>query len=126
MPVDVRVTLEKMLKHCKNASKYAEGISYEEFIQNELFLTFTVFSLSQLGELATVLSNRTECCEQYPQLPWIAMRSLRNHIVHNYDGLLLTNIWSTVKDDIPMLQSQLSQLLAGLNNSTVPESKHKE
>ena len=71
MPVDIRVTLEKMLKHCKNASKYAEGISYEEFIQNELFLTFTVFSLSQLGELATVLSNRTECCEQYPQLPWI-------------------------------------------------------
>lgn len=115
MPVDVRITLEKMLKHCQNATKYAKDVTYEEFIQNELYLTFTVFSLSQLGELATVLSNRTDCCKRYSELPWIAMRSMRNHIVHDYDGLLLTNIWSTIHEDIPVLQEQLTSILSNFS-----------
>ena len=120
MAVDVSVTLEKMLKHCQNATKYAQGITFDEFVHNELYLTFTVFSLSQLGELATVLSTRTDCCMRYSELPWVAMRSLRNHIVHDYDGLRLSNIWSTIHDDIPVLQEQLSEILRTISIDTVP------
>ena len=118
MPVDARITIEKMLKHCQNAVKYAQCVSFDEFVQNELYLTFTVFSLSQLGELATILSNLTDCCKRYPELPWLAMRSMRNHIVHDYDGLLLTNIWSTVHDDIPVLKEQLAQILQLIDKET--------
>lgn len=115
MAVDVRAALMKMRKHCRNAKKYAQGITFDEFIHNELYLTFTVFSLSQLGEMATVLYTRTDSCDRYPELPWMAMRSMRNHIVHDYDGLLLANIWSTVHDDIPLLEEQLTKILASEN-----------
>ncbi len=114
MAANVRLLFEKMLLHCENAEKYAQNISYTDFVQNELYLTFAVFSLSQLGELASVLDNRTNCREQYPNLPWRAMKSLRNNIVHDYDGLRLNVVWSTIHDDIPILKKQLSDILSNL------------
>ncbi|MDO4548636.1 MAG: DUF86 domain-containing protein [Clostridia bacterium] len=115
MAVDVKISLLKMLRYCENAQKYAREISYDDFVRNELYLTFAVFSLSQLGELATVLSNRTDCCARYPELPWVAMKSMRNNIVHNYDGLRLTNIWSTIHNDIPGLENQLRSIISGID-----------
>lgn len=112
MPVDVRLIFGKMLRHCENAEKYTIGISYDAFVQNELFLTFTIFSLSQLGELATVLDNRTDCRSRFPQLPWTAMKSMRNNIVHDYDGLRLNVIWSTIHEDIPALKAKITAIIS--------------
>ncbi len=112
MPVDVRLMLEKMVRHCENAEKYARGLSYDEFVQNELYLTFAIFSLSQLGELATVLDNRTDCRNRFPDLPWTAMKSLRNNIVHDYDGLRLNVIWAMICEDLPTLKVQLTNILS--------------
>ncbi len=49
MPVDMRLMLEKMDWHCENAEKYARGLSYDEFVQNELYLTFAIFSAFAVG-----------------------------------------------------------------------------
>ncbi len=117
MAIDQRLTMLKMIHQCDNAMKYAQNISYDGFVQNELYVTFTVFALTQLGELATVLSNRTDCVDRYPDLPWTAMKSLRNHIVHDYDGLQMQVIWTTIHTDIPQLRARLQEILSEMQTT---------
>lgn len=109
MPTNERLILERMLKYCKDATKYVRGTCYEDFIENELYLTFSVFALSQLGELANRLDKSFG--QNYPQLPLAAMRGLRNHIVHDYEGIEFRSLWATLTVNIPVLQQQLEELL---------------
>jgi uncharacterized protein with HEPN domain len=51
-------------------------------------LTFSVFSLSQLGELASKADQ--ELCEKFKDIPWQALRGIRNRIVHDYEGVKFT------------------------------------
>lgn len=115
MPINERVVLQKMLKYCDDAMKYAQGSTYEDFIGNELYLTFSVFALSQLGELANRLDKAFY--QKYPSIPWNAIRGLRNHIVHDYEGIEFQSLWSTITVNIPVLKTQLQNLLCtGVRN----------
>ena len=105
MPNKNAIILQKMLRYCDDAVKYSVGCGYDEFIQNELFLTFSVFSLSQLGELSVQLDR--DFVAKYPEIPWQALRGLRNRIVHNYDGVKHTILWDVMTKDIPALKQQL-------------------
>lgn len=109
MPGNERVILEKMRKYCGDAMKYAKGLSYEEFAANELYLTFSVFALSQLGELANRAGD--DFRRKYPHLPWQAMRGIRNRIVHDYEGVKFRVLWDVITRDIPTLEGQLRELL---------------
>ncbi|MBC7960604.1 MAG: DUF86 domain-containing protein [Vallitaleaceae bacterium] len=103
------IILEKLLKYCKDSIKYTETIEYNEFINNELFLTFSVFSLSQVGELTNKLD--ADVYKLYPNIPWNAMRGIRNRIIHDYEGLSHQILWDTLKKDIPKLIIQLELIL---------------
>jgi len=80
----------RMLKYCDDAVKYAAGAEYEDFIKNELHLTFSAFSLSQLGEMAGRLGE--DFSAKYPQIPWRAIRGMRNRIVHDYDNVTFATL----------------------------------
>ena len=112
MPGSEKVILEKMLKYCEDAAKYARGLSREEFMGNELYLTFSVFALSQLGELANRLGDGFR--SNYPNLPWQALRGIRNRIVHDYEGVQFQVLWDVIQRDLPELQTQLREILKTL------------
>jgi len=106
------VVFEKMLKYCDDAVKYSANRSYDEFVHNELHLIFSVFALSQLGELASKVDR--SICARYPQIPWQAMRGIRNHIVHDYDGVQFKTLWDVLTKNIPELRIQLKQVIIAL------------
>lgn len=112
MPANERIILEKMLGYCADAGKYARGISYEAFTGNELYLTFSVFVLSQLGELANRLGD--EFYRKYPNLPRQALRGIRNRIVHDYEGVKFQVLWDVIQKDIPKLEAQLREILRAI------------
>ena len=43
-----------------------------------------------------------------PEIDRVAIRGLRNRIVHEYFGLILSVIWTIVQTDLPVLAQQLS------------------
>lgn len=112
MPGNERIIFEKMLRYCGDATKYAHGLSYEEFAANELYLTFSVFALSQLGELANRAGD--DLRQRYAQLPWQAMRGIRNRIVHDYEGVKFRVLWDVINRDIPKLEGQIRDILQEL------------
>lgn len=103
------IIIEKILKYCKDSIKYLDKIEYDEFVNNELFLTFSVFSLSQIGELTNKLDG--DIYKIYTEIPWNAMRGIRNRIIHDYEGLSYQILWDTLQKDIPKLIIQLETIL---------------
>lgn len=112
MPGNEKVIFEKMLKYCGDARKYAQDLSYEEFAANELYLTFSVFALSQLGEFANRIGD--DFRQKYAHLPWQALRGIRNRIVHDYEGVKFHVLWDVITRDIPLLEAQLREILKAL------------
>lgn len=49
--------------------------------------------------------------DQYPELPWMQMRAIRNKIVHDYPELNLDVIWDTAQNDLPALKAQIQKVL---------------
>ena len=74
------------------------SLEFEEFTNNELYLTFSIFALSQLGEFAAKVSEEMKAefneipwqdyITAYPEIPWFKIKGLRNRIVHDYEGAL--------------------------------------
>lgn len=99
-----RIIVGKMIKYCEDSIKHIGSLSFEEFSSNELVLTFSIFSLSQLGELAAKLSEEVKL--NHSEIPWNALKSIRNRIVHDYDfsGLsAASNVYTPLQDLEPVL-----------------------
>jgi len=103
-----KVILRKMIKYCEDSVKYIQCLEFEDFSSNELVLTFSIFSLTQLGELAGKISN--EMKTKHLEIPWSALKSIRNKIVHDYDGVQFKIIWDTLVNDIPPLIEKLRKI----------------
>ena len=62
----------------------------------------------QIGELVSRLSD--EFLEQYRQIPWHAIKAMRNLHAHDYDRVDLDIVWNTLQEDIPDLKRQLESM----------------
>ncbi|GGI00106.1 DUF86 domain-containing protein [Arthrobacter liuii] len=52
--------------------------------------------------------------EQYPDIPWRALRGLRNILAHDYTSTRYDILWNTAKRDLPRVRSQLAALRADI------------
>jgi uncharacterized protein with HEPN domain len=65
--------------------------------------------LEIIGEAARRLSEKGR--DSLPELPWHAMVSMRNMMIHEYDGVDYALVWETVKNDLPPLVVLLDKKL---------------
>jgi len=83
--------------------------SYEIFKLDTILVEACVFNLSQMGELANRLDPAYR--STHPDIPWRSITSLRNRIVHDYEGVNFSLIWDIIRDDLPGLVDSLNKLL---------------
>ena len=101
--------LEKIFKDLSFLIKHTKELTKETFAKDEVLLDSIFFRLIQISENAAKLSN--ELKESNPDIPWYAIRGLRNRIVHDYGEVDYTIIFNTVKEDIPRLHTLISKML---------------
>ncbi|BDG59752.1 hypothetical protein caldi_08420 [Caldinitratiruptor microaerophilus] len=49
--------------------------------------------------------------QAHPEIPWADMIGMRNRVVHEYLGVDLDVVWSTVRTDLPRLVRVIDRLL---------------
>ena len=69
-------------------------------------------NLEIIGEAAGYIP--LEIQEKYPELAWLEMRGMRNIMVHEYFGVDVEEIWTTVQHDLPKMKQKLAAVIAGL------------
>lgn len=62
-----------------------------------------LYSLYRITEEATSLSDRTKI--EFPEIPWDAVRGLRNRLAHDYPGTDHGMMWRTLDGDLDELAS---------------------
>jgi uncharacterized protein with HEPN domain len=85
------------------------------FDTDPLVQVWMVHHLQILGEACRSLS--AELRMAHLEVPWAAIVGMRNVLVHDYFGIDLGEVWSTVERDLPVLRSGLGAVIASLTSS---------
>ena len=99
----------KMLEFIDKSIDYTNNISYIEFSKDDKTQDATIFNISQIGE--TVKDITDETMKKYNNIEWRMIKGLRNRIIHDYEGINLTNIWYVIENDLPELKNELLKIL---------------
>lgn len=89
--------------------KHTDGLTLEELEANEILLDSVMFRLIQISENSDKLTDGFKA--SFSNIPWRAIKGLRNRIVHEYGNVNLTVVYNTVKNDITQLHEELSIIL---------------
>lgn len=104
-----RYYLGKILTDLSFVLAHTEGITKEEFTENEILIDSVLFRLIQVSENSDRLTENFRM--RHDNIPWHAMKGMRNRIVHEYGDVDLTIIYDTVTQDLPKLYADLKILL---------------
>ncbi len=93
----------------RKALKFTEGISRDEFLQNELVQNAVLHPLEIVGEAANLVSD--DFTTAHPEIPWQKMIGMRNRLIHEYFRVDYGVVWETIRDDLPGLIKTIEKLI---------------
>jgi len=99
----------RIITYANKIRQYCEGITEASFIGDNKLVDACVMNLVQIGELANQFDEAFT--DTHSEVPWRQIRGLRNHIVHDYEGLNLTQIWAVISEDLSVLIEHMEKLL---------------
>lgn len=92
----------------KTINRY--GRSFDIFAADMDYQKSVSFSILQIGELSGKLSEAFRN-ETAADVPWTAIRGMRNFFAHNYGSMSREVIWKTANEDIPALLAFCERIL---------------
>jgi uncharacterized protein with HEPN domain len=98
---DIIEAAEKIVSHTK-------GLDFEAFSGDDWAVDAVLRNLTVIGEAARHMP--VEFMAGHPEVPWADMSDMRNIVVHEYFGVDLSIIWSTIREDLPPLIDQLKTI----------------
>src|SRR5437867_12553952 len=102
MPADRQPgLLRDILDSAKAIRQYMTGVSHDQFMADTEKQDAVLRRFEIIGEAASRLSPETQA--HFPQLPFRAMRGMRNIIVHDYGDVDLKQICTTGSTDLDEL-----------------------
>jgi len=104
------VIIQKIINYINDVKEYTENISYSEFSTDKKTISACAFSVSQIGELSKEVT--AEIQSKYKDIPWQAMKGMRNKIVHDYENIDLVVLWGTIEKSLPDLKMKLETILS--------------
>ncbi len=63
----------------------------------------------QIGELVCRLSD--EFLEEHGEVPWHAIKAMRNLHAHDYERVDLEIVWNTLNEEIPDLKKTIENMM---------------
>ena len=102
--------IEDILDAIIKARSFIKGISFEKFQSDDKTIYAVIRALEVIGEATKRVPNNIR--NQYPDIPWREMSSMRDKLIHDYFGIDLTVVWKTVTEDLPILESDIRRIVA--------------
>jgi len=100
------------LEHIQNAIEqikiYTDSLTENDFLSNQMLQDAVLRQFAIIGEAVTHIDD--EILYQY-DYPWYAVRAFRNYIIHEYFGINLVKVWSTIKINLPELEKVITLII---------------
>ena len=106
-----RAALEKIIRYCSDIEILMERYdkSFEKYKNDIAFQYACSMCLIQIGEAAGRLS--AEIQQTNSDIPWRAIKAMRNLHAHDYDNVDLSIVWYTLENDINDLKAKITAIL---------------
>lgn len=104
--------LQDILTSLSRIEDYTKSLSFEDLKSDWKTIDAVVRNLEILGEAARNMPE--EVVEEYSDVPWSSMISMRNKVIHEYFGIDLDILWKTINEDLPILKSQIEEIAKNL------------
>jgi len=109
MQKDNTIYLEDILNHCEKIISFTDGISKEDFLENELIQDAVVRNIEVIGEAANKLTSDFKI--DHPGYPVRDAITMRNKLIHDYTMINYSIVWDTIVRDIPKLRERTQEIL---------------
>ena len=111
MPRDYRVFLEDILEAITKIRRYTAGLSHDEFSKDEKTIDAIVRNLEVIGEAVKKVPAKVR--SKHQQVDWKKIAGLRDILIHEYFGIDVEIIWDILQNKLPILESQVRDVLSG-------------
>jgi uncharacterized protein with HEPN domain len=109
MQKDDAVRLRHMLDAAQEAAFFAQNKTRSSLDTDRQLVLSLVKSIEIIGEAAANVT--TKCREDFSQIPWRDIISMRNRLTHVYFDINLDILWKTVVEDLPPLIAELGKVV---------------
>lgn len=104
-----KVYLLDILDAIEKITDFVKNTNFSEFEQDTMKQDAVIRRFEIIGEAASRLSKDFQ--KKYPQFPFRESKSMRNLLIHDYSEVDLKDVWTTIKNDLPVLKTQLQGIL---------------
>ena len=101
--------VKKMRKDIRFILETTQNITLVQLENNEILCDSVLFRLIQISENSTKLTQQFK--EIHRDIPWQAIKGMRNRIVHEYGEVELDIVYQTITEDIPEICKKLEILI---------------
>jgi len=101
--------LHDILEAARKALVFVDGMTEGSFADDEKTVFAAIRALEIVGEAARRIPNSYR--EQHPEIPWREMTGTRDKLIHDYFGVNIGVIWTTIHEDLPPLIESIQRLL---------------
>lgn len=105
------VIIKKIIKYCNDINTLMVRFNkdFKLYKKDISFQYACNMCIIQIGELANRLSEEVK--ETHKDIPWRAIKGMRNLHAHDYENIDLEIVWNTLVEDIPALKEDIEKLL---------------
>lgn len=111
MTKDSRVYLAHILERIDRITRYIAA-GRDAFMADTLIQDGVVRNLEVIGEAAKRIPG--EYRDAHPAIPWRSLAALRDVLIHQYEGVSLTEVWEITQQHPPLLRLSIASLLPPL------------
>ena len=103
------VYLQHILDEINFIVNETKNLSYEEFIESELYTRAVSRSIEIIGEAIKNLSD--DFGELHPDIEWKKLAQMRDKIIHHYFGVDYEIIWNVITSKLPTVKREIQKIL---------------
>ena len=109
MSRDESLYLGDIQESCEKILRFTDGMTYKEFIHDDLHFDAVLRNLEVIGEAVKNISEETRIT--YPNVKWRKIAGFRDIVAHEYFGVNEETVWDIVKNQVPDLLKIVKTML---------------